>query len=144
MGDIIARYADGRLLVQQSTVCTKGYDYTLKSGNNFTALGAAIRVQNVKTIEKVLSVDNLISGYNERLVTQLQDVSISGDVIYVKMLRGDVGGSASGYTYPLSSGGAGVGGTASITSGLGWMQELISGNVYISGKVTVVANVIGY
>jgi hypothetical protein len=139
---IIARYADGRLLVQQSTVCTKGYDYTLKSGNNFTALGAAIRVQHVKTVEKVISVDNNISGYGEKLQTNLNEVSISGDIVYVKMRRGDMGViGASGF---FVSGGAGVGGTAAITSGLGWLQELISGTIGISGVVTVTATVIGY
>jgi hypothetical protein len=134
MGDIIARYADGRLLVQQSTVCKKGYDYTLKSGNNFTALGAAIRIGNVKTVERVLSIDNDISGYpGEKVITNLNEVSISGDVIYVKMRR-----------YDGLSGDAGIGATASLTSALGAQQELVSGNVYISGKVRVVANVIGY
>jgi hypothetical protein len=144
MVTILARFADGRLLVQQSTVCTKAYDYTLKSGSNFTALGAAIRVQNVKTIDKVISVDNIISGYNENLITNLNEVSVSGDIIYVKMRRGDVGLAASGYTYALASGGAGIGGTAGITSGRGFMSELISGNVAISGVVTVIASVIAY
>jgi len=145
MAEIIARFADGRLLVQESRVCEKAYDTTLLSGENYADIGAAIRVGHVKTIEKVLSVDSEISGYpGDKVVTRLQDISISGDILYVKMRRGDLGVPASGYTYPVASGGGAYSMLSGITSGCGWYSELASGIAAISGKVTVMANVIGF
>ncbi|MDO9333431.1 MAG: hypothetical protein Q7T57_02775 [Dehalococcoidales bacterium] len=126
--------------------------------------GVPVRIGNVKTIEKVIS---LTTDYERQgLVTPLAEAwvgyAISGgpwsgqsqerpDHLMVVMRRGDlpVGTFLSG---TLSGGGVGVslsgalaqGLMSGITSGLAWMGELLSGVALVSGKVTVVANVIAF
>jgi len=154
MAEIIARFADGRLLVQEARVCEERYDRTI---------GVPVRIAHIRLVENILSVDSEISGYAEKLVTRLKDVKISGDTIYVKMLRNDLGvvtltGIASGIQTasgiisgvvtldgPIGSGASALSVLSGLTSGLAYPGgELLSGNINVSGVVTVLANVIGY
>lgn len=165
MGAIIARFADGRLLVQEDTTVAQDY----LSG------GVKMRIGNVKTVEKVLSLDAHMSGYPGmagRVETPLREVLTSGDTVLVPMYRCDLGlptftGVVSGIVKsglilsgdwglsglilsgsitvagPIGSGTAGFGILSAITSGLGYMAELSSGRP-VSGIMKVLANIIGF
>uniref|UniRef100_A0A6M3M051 Uncharacterized protein n=1 Tax=viral metagenome TaxID=1070528 RepID=A0A6M3M051_9ZZZZ len=170
MAEIIARFADGRLLVQEERAVAQ----------NYLSGGVRVRIGNVKTIEKVLSIDNWISGYGDtKVMTHLRDVSISGDTLLVLMRRADLGvptmaatgtgffsgvmasGLASGIlsglsmaisgyttttvtlTGPIGSGAAALSVLSGITSGLYRYQELTSGRP-VSGKLQILANIIGF
>jgi len=164
MGEIIARFADGRFLVQEDRAVAQDY----LSG------GVRVRIGHIKTVEKVLSIDNWISGhYGDKVMTHLRDVSISGDTLLVLMRRADLGvtgmaatgtglasgiqtvagitsGIISGYTAttvtltgPIGSGAAALGVLSGITSGLYRYQELTSGRP-VSGALQILANVIGF
>jgi hypothetical protein len=132
--EIVAKFADGRLLVQEVQAAQTHY----------TSGGLWVRVGHVKTIEKVLSVTN--SFADEGLVTNLNEVAISGDQIKVVMRRGDRGNFefgeilsggawASGYSVPANVSGI-------VVSGNPYLGEIYSG--VISGRVTVTANIIGF
>lgn len=147
MSEIIARFADGRLLVNESR--TVEYRYC--------GSGVPVRIGHVRQIEQVLSVttnrekDGLITPLDEARIGR-QEAAWSGqpqalaDHLMVVMRRGDIPATAgtgltSGYLFSVPEG---LGLVSSITSGLAWLGEVISGLVAISGVVTVKANVIGY
>lgn len=144
MSEIIARFADGRLLVQESR----------KVEYRYCGSGVPVRIGHVRAIESVLSLTTDYDKYG--LVTPLSEAwvgyRISGGVwsgapqekadhLMVVMRRGDIAILASGV--PVS-GTASPGMMSGITSGLGYLTELVSGNVGTSGIVTVKANIIGY
>lgn len=148
MAEIVARFADGRLLVQESRLVEQDY----------LGSGVPVRIGHVRQVEKVLSLDTNFS--DKGLITSLSEVAvgtkhatISGskaelpDHIRVIMRRGDP-------IYPFISGfeaGNLSGGPPIISSYLNAMvsgverrAEIRSGNVYISGRVRITANIIGY
>jgi len=162
MAEIIARFADGRLLVQED----KAVRTETVSGGFCT-----LRVGNIGTIEKVLSIDAAISGYpDQKLGTELRDVVVSGDTLRVQLRRVDLGsptlpttlivassllsglrGVLSSYQFAscelqskiIFSGAAGLNQLSGITSGIGYYEPLTSGRP-VSGKLRILANVIGY
>lgn len=127
----IFKFEQGRLLVHEERTAESAY----------LASGQPLRIGGVRTIEKVLSVDTDYSKYG--LITNLEEVLISGNKLQVVMRRGDVGAEA------LILSGLGVSGSAAfalmsgLTSGLAWLGPLASG-APTSGVVKVHANVIGY
>ncbi|MDO9580597.1 MAG: hypothetical protein Q7J06_08525 [Bacteroidales bacterium] len=164
MAEIIARFADGRLLIQEDRLV----ETDTTSGGY-----ATLRIGHVTTIEKVLSIDAQISGYpGQKLATGLKDVLISGDILRVQLRRCDLGvptltgafvlasgllsGVASGIQGPLSgipgavtltgpigSGTAALAYLSGVTSGRGYYATLASGAL-VSGMLRILANVIGY
>jgi len=167
MAEIIARFADGRLLVQEDKAVETG---TISGGY------MSFRVAHVRTIEKVLSIDAAMSGHpDEKIATELRDVAISGDLLRVQLRRADLGvpvmartlimtsANISGFTRVILSGLQGFtsgfpifdtqanfgSGTASlsrlsgVTSGLGYYDTVCS-TALVSGILKIVANVIGY
>ena len=164
MSEIVGRFADGKLLVQEDRLVETD---TISGGY------ATLRVGNVKTIEKVLSIDAQISGYPEmKLATDLRDVLISGDILRVQLRRCDMGvptltgafilasgvlsGVASGLqgglsgiagsvtlTGPIGSGNLALSYLSGVTSGRGYYETVISG-AFVSGRLRILANVIGY
>lgn len=141
MGEIIARFADGRILVQEEKLCEQGYKMS-----GYSTYGVPFRIGHIKTVENVLSVDAHVSGYpgdDGRLVAPLKEVGISGDTILVILRKGDLG-----QMLPALSGGCisaypGHSVLSGITSGIPYLGELISGLTPISGVVNIVANVLG-
>ena len=164
MAKIVARFADGRLLVQEDRVVQTE---TVSGGY------ATLRVGHVRTIEKVLSIDAAISGYpDQKLGAELRDVVVSGDILRVQLRRVDLGspvltgsltiasgllsGICSGIQGPLSglpatvsmvgpigSGTAALNQLSGITSGIGIYEPITSGRP-VSGVLKILANVIGY
>jgi len=164
MAEIVARFADGRLLVQEDRLAQTD---TVSGGY------AQLRVGHVKTIEKVLSIDCQISGYPEmKLAAELKDILISGDILRVQLRRCDMGvptltgalilasgvlsGVASGLqgglsgvvgsvtlTGPIGSGNLSLSYLSGVTSGRGYYETVISG-AFVSGRLRILANVIGY
>jgi hypothetical protein len=147
MAEIIARFADGRLLVQEDKLCESRY----------CGSGVPVRIGHLRVIEKVLSLTTNYEKYG--LITPLQEAwvgyAISGgpwsgqpqeraDTLMVVMRRGDVEGMGVVSGLLVVSGGAAKGLMSGITSGLSYMGELASGLIAISGAVKVQANVIGY
>ena len=160
MAEIIARFADGRLLVQEDRLVEQTY----------MGSGIPVRIGHLRQVEKVLSIavePSIVSGspliQEGGFIARLSEVTIgsrvsgatisgskaqSPDNIRVVLRRGDTG---QGFDPALISGSArGVSGSAPVTSGygpiysgLGWQQEILSG-APISGRVRVIANVIGY
>ena len=134
MAEIIARFADGRLFVRESRLAqTDAYT----SGK-----GLPVRIGHVKTVEQVISVDAYVSGNPGNLgmvFTPLKEVTTSGDTIHVIMRRADQPHFLSGYT----SGAHAYGVLSGITSGRGYLEELGSG-LLLSGRMTILANVIGF
>lgn len=157
MGEIVATFADGRLLVEETRLVEQRY----------MGSGIPVRIGGVAVVERVLAVraeGPLRSGgapysVDGGIITNLDEVAVgtpnaavSGskaerpDHIRVIMRRGDVG---QGLDPALISGTArGMSGSASIISaycpawsGLGWRDELLSG-APISGLVRVRATVI--
>lgn len=130
MAEIIARFADGRLLVQEEKAMEERY----VSG------GVPFRIGLVKTVEKVISIDTSISGYlGENVAAPLNEVLISGDTIIPILRRSDMP-MASGY--PMS-GLTAIFALSGTTSGLDFGEQLASGSLS-SGLITILANVIGY
>ena len=130
MAEIIARFSDGRLLVQEERAIETRY----VSG------GIPFRIGLFKTVEKVLSIDAHLSGYPElRFAAPLKEVLVSGDTIIPILRRADFYGFLSGSP---ASGYAGVGGLSGI-SGRAYMEQLRSGGP-TSGIINIKANVIGY
>ena len=130
MAEIIARFADGRLLVQEERAVTEHYT---------SGMGTPIRIGLVKTVEKVISLDSYVSGYPVgKVAAPIADAVASGDTVLVKLRRADV--LISG----VASGAITIGPLAHITSGLEWGEELGSGVAQISGQLKILANVIGF
>lgn len=132
---IIARFADGRLLVNESKLVEQGYKIS-------STIGVPFRIGHIKTIEQVLSLDAHVSGYpgTGRLGSQLQEALISGDTLLVVLRRVDQPNFQSG----ASSGYPSWGPVSNVTSGLEWGGELVASGMTISGKVSITANVIGF
>ena len=132
MAEIIARFADGRLLVQEE----KAIETRYASG------GIPFRIGLVKTVEKVLSIDAHLSGYPEiRFAAPLKEVLVSGDTIIPILRRADLHGLASGLTATSGYATAGVL-SGVVASGTRYMGQLTSG--LTSGVINIIANVIGY
>ncbi len=133
MTTTIFKFEQGRLLVHEERTCETAY----------LASGQPLTISQIRQIEKVLSVDTDYSKLG--LITNLEEVLISGNQLQVVMRRGDLG------TMPLSGLASGVpfnalpavGLMSSLTSGLNWLAPLISG-AKTSGVIEVHANVIGY
>ena len=154
MAEIIARFADGRLLVQEEKL--------VETGAYASGKGVAVRIGNVRVVERILSLEAFMSGYGEagRLLAPLKEATVSGDTIMVVLRRTDIGDplmtgtcygtiQASGYTSgtitltgPIGSGTAALGAVSNVTSGLGQYGEILSGA--ISGRLSIIANVIGF
>ena len=133
MAEIIARFADGRLLVQEEKAIESHY----VSG------GIAFRIPFLRTVEKVISIDAHLSGYPEyRFAAPLKDVMVSGDTIVPILRRADLYGFAASGTVPIS--GYASEGVLSgvVASGTRYMQQITSG--LSSGKINIIANVIGF
>jgi len=128
MTTTIFKFESGRLLVHEERTAETAY----------LASGQPLRIGGVRTIEKVLSIDTDYSKLG--IVTNLEEVLISGNKLQVPMRRGDLGSLLSGL--PLS-GAAALGLMSGLTSGLAWLGPLVSG-APTSGRVEVHANVIGY
>lgn len=136
MGEILARYADGRLFVREEKLAEEDYTNLLP-----------VRVGHVKTVEQVISVDAHMSGYPQNpLLAPLKDAAVSGDKVNVKLYKADIEQVTvplSGYVGFLSAypGHSVLSGT---TSGIGFHADLLSGVAWVSGRVNVILNVIGY
>lgn len=149
MAEIIATFSDGRLLVQESKLVETRY----------MGSGVPFRIGHVKTIEKVLSIDNSYARWG--LVTALADVTVGtqgttvsgspaerSDNVRIMMRRGDIGVGTDPATASGKAGVMGASGSPAMTlamaivSGLGWMSELTSGEIGISGLVKITTNVI--
>lgn len=145
MAEIIARFADGRLLVQE--------DKALEEGTINTSGQARFRIGDLKTVEKVLSIDASISGYpNLKVATELRDVLVSGDTLLIQLRRADFGyissGMFSGAVSGLLPADFGIAAEAlsylsGLTSGIGYHEPIVS-TALVSGKLLVLANVIGF
>ena len=132
MAEIIATFADGRLLVREEKAIESHY----VSG------GIPFRVGLLRTVEKVLSIDAHLSGYPElRFAAPLKEVLASGDTIIPILRRADFyGWLGSG---EIASGYASEGVlSAVVASGTAYMGLLTSG--FSSGKINILANVIGF
>jgi hypothetical protein len=141
MGEIIAQYADGRLLVNEHKAVEGSYGQRAK--------GVSFRIGNVKTIEKVLSIDAYLSGFmncaSGAIVAPLSEATISGDTLHVVLRRADeafLGYSGTILSSPVLY--MAYGGMSGITSGLPLMGELLSGLAAISGVIRINANVIAH
>lgn len=143
MAEIIARFADGRLLVQEERTV----------GAAYAASGVFVRVGHVKKVERVLSVDT--DYVDDGLLTPVREARPSIDGVYVMMRRGDINipttltsanriisGFQGTLGLALVSGAAALGVMSGLTSGLAWKGEIVSGNALVSG-VKVFLNVIG-
>ncbi|GAH18971.1 unnamed protein product, partial [marine sediment metagenome] len=115
----IFKFESGRLLVHEERTCE----------TNYLASGQMIRIGFVRHIERVLSIDTDYSKLG--LITNLEEVLISGNKLQVPMRYGGV------------SGDAGFGLLSGLTSGFRWRGPLVSGAL-TSGVIKVHANVIGY
>ena len=139
MAEIIARFADGRLLIQEDKVA--------ETNEYISGLGLPVRIGHIKTVEKVLSVGAHMSGAPAlgAVATPLKEVAISGDTIYMVMRRIDVpqylSGWVSGVTASINTAAYGI--MSGLTSGRGYLEELASG-LCLSGRMKVLANVIGF
>ena len=132
MAEIIARFADGRLLVQEEKAIESHY----VSG------GIPFRIPLLKTVEKVLSIDANLSGYPElTFAAPLKEVLVSGDTIIPILHRADLYGFVSG-TYPMSGYKSEGVLSAVVASGTAYMGWLTSGPS--SGIINIKANVIGF
>lgn len=147
MAEIIARFADGRLLVQETRAVESRY----------CGSGVPVRIGHIRQIEKVLSLTTdhekygLITPVDEARVGRQEAIwsgqpQAKADHLMVVMRRGDIPttagtGLTSGYLYSVPPG-AGL--VSSMTSGLAWLGEVASGLIAISGVVTIKANIIGY
>jgi len=136
MAEIVARFADGRLLVQEDKAIETDY----ASG------GIPFRIGLVRTVERVLSIDAQLSGYPEfPIAVPLKEVLISGNTIIPILRRADFLGqdSLSGLYTKIHSGYASRGVLSGIVqSGSAYGSELTSS--LSSGRINIVANVIGH
>lgn len=133
MAKIVARFADGRLLVQEERTVETCYGAT----------NVAVRVGLLKEVEEVLSIDAYMSGNPEvgKLETQLKEVTTSGDTILVTLRRNDLPLVLSGFA---SGGLESYGVMSGVTSGQGFHGRVLSGIMPISGQLNVLANVVGH
>jgi hypothetical protein len=153
--NILARFVDGKLLIQESKLAVGTGDAGVYSE------GVHVRFAHVSRIDKVISVGNSLAklGLNSPLD---QAGPMSGlDTVVVKLFRADAGsaitqGGLSGVgltsglimcilsAIPFSmSGNASLGLLSGITSGLAFGSELRSGTP-ISGLLTMTVNAIAY
>lgn len=132
MADLIATFQDGKLLVSESRKCETDY----------IGSGVPVRIAEVRTIDKVVSIDTDYSQLG--LVTPLNEVRTSGNQVFVVMRRGDIGGEDILLSGLGVSGSASLGLMSGISSGQAHLAEVLSGVAVISGLVTVKATVIGY
>jgi len=131
MAEIIATFADGRLLVQEEKAIETHYI----SG------GVPFRIGLLKTVEKVLSIDAHVSGHPEyAFVVSLKEVLVSGDTIMPVLRLGILSGMTA-----MSGSYHGLAGTLSgiFLSGSGPTDQLTSACL-TSGQINIVANVIGF
>ena len=140
MAEIIARYADGRLLVHEERVMAG----QIGSGG-FSSGYPGTRIGLLRVVEQVISVDTKLSGYPDaHIAAPLSDVTIGSgnlDTIKVVLRRADIRGPLSGLY--LESGFASIGALSGLVcSGLPLGGRLLSGKT--SGRLTIIANVIGY
>ena len=131
MAEIIARFADGRLLVQEEKATDRNYG----SG------GIPFRIGLVRTVERVLSLEAELSGYPMyKFAAPLNEVLVSGDTIIPILRRGDFYGQGSG---EMLSGYLSMGVLSGVViSGTPYGGELKSS--LSSGLINIVANVVGY
>jgi hypothetical protein len=134
--NIIARFADGKLLVEQKSLIAQQY----------YANGFDVRIGHIGHVDKVLSVTTDIERYGG--ATPLHMTSAILDTVRVRMFRADwgslndgtVGGSGS---ILLVSGMASLYNASGLISGLLWYEEVMSGTP-VSGLVRLTVNAIGY
>lgn len=89
MAEIIARFADGRLLVQEEKLAEQGYKMS-----GYSTVGVPFRIGNIKTVEKILTLEAHVSGYGGELgslVAPAKEAKISGDTLLVILRRCDLG-----------------------------------------------------
>lgn len=142
MAEIIARFADGKLLVQEDKAVEQGYKMS-----GYSTYGVPFRIGHIKTVEKVISLDAYVSGYpghEGKLGVGLRETKTSGDTILVVLRRADAGAEGEYLSGHGTSGAAALNVLSGITSGLAYWGELTSGLTAISGLVKIQANVIGY
>ncbi len=134
--EIIARFADGRLLVRQEKLAE----------NYYTAPGLLVRVGLLNTVERVISVDAHLSGYPNTgaLFAPLGGIGISGGaVVCVKLYRDDIHLAAvTSSSLDSVSGYAAYGVLSAVTSGFAW-HGAITSNTWVSGHLNVILNVVG-
>lgn len=134
---IIARFADGKMLIQETQLANQQTPY---------GVGIKVRMGHVGHITKVLSVTTDLERFGA--VTPLALISSALDVVTVRMFRGDFAamnaqtsmGSGLVNTF---SGCAALNTVSGFLSGLLWCGEVLSGTP-VSGLVTVTVNAIGY
>lgn len=137
MGEIVTRFADGKLWVKEEKLVTEGYKIS-------STIGVPFRVGHIKTIEQILTLEAYVSGYPAcRVETSPKEAYISGDTLLVVMRRGDVVDGAVSGSLAQMSGGPAYSCLSAITSGLNYWGEILSGYA-ISGKLNIRANVIGF
>lgn len=134
--NIIARFADGKLLVEQKTLIAQEY----------YANGFDVRIGHIGHIDKILSVTTDIERFGG--VTPLHMTSAVLDTARVRMFRGDFAtmndakSQGSGIVLAFS-GRASMYLASSLISGLLWYNEVLSGTA-VSGLVRLTVNAIGY
>lgn len=139
MAQIVALFADGRLLVQEEKAVETNYAAA-------QGVGVAVRIGLLKTVERVLSIDAYLSGFagasgNFYVALGEAQRNVSGNTINVVLRRADQPGYLTSAFLSLS-GMPAMGGFSGFTSGIPFMGEIASGSV-ISGLVRILANVIG-
>ena len=128
MSDVINKFQDGRLLVTQSE----------KLKNDYIGSGVPITLDDLRQIDKVVSINSDYEKYG--VAIPLNEVKISGNVVFAVMKRGLCDADVSGFSM---SGCAGMGTASGLTSGLKVVGELRSGGA-MSGVITVDVVAIGY
>ena len=133
MGKIVARFADGRFLVQEEKLAEQGYKMS-----GYSTVGVPFRIGHVKTVEQILTLEANVSGYGGELgslVAPAKEALISGDTLLVILRRCDLGS-------PTMTGT----GTATISGVVasGIWSGIISGHgAVISGYATTTVTVTG-
>lgn len=141
--EIVGQFVDGRLWVEE--------DRPVQWGYKTSGIGVPVKIGLLDHIDRVVSLDAYISGFasgafigNNRLLAPLHEAKISGNTVFVVLRRTDIPGFLSGILSGQVIGTQAWGALAGITSGLGFGEELASGNAAISGYVNIRVGVIGY
>lgn len=142
--EIVARFADGRLLVQESKAVQ----------SNYVGSGVPFRIGHIKTVERVLSVTTDFEKHG--IASPLDDVKIGGpaawysgtlaareDHVLVTLRRADIWATSGQWNVSGAAQRPDIPTMSAVLSGLAWMGEVLSG-YGISGRITITANVIGY
>lgn len=141
---IVARFADGKLLVQEQKAPDQ-VNYLGTTGVTSGMNAIAVRMGGICHIEKILSVATNLE--KNGLVSPLGATSSKLDTAYVRLFRGDIGFQggpvASGDTWGLS-GAAGIGPVSALTSGLAWMGEVVSSATVSGIGLLVTVNAVGW